>query len=406
MVIDAMVRDLLVQNSAVAENDEDPRDVARQVQGELQRVMRGFEPLPEEAPGFVYVFGRNRWKFAVDHRRLPLPHIVRVVFAYLGSHDLGRAEKLAWEHTFEVDGVPCSIASQKFGLRLYIDAETMPEKAEAEVLAERIVKAIIAGQKIVERKVLRPLSVEQMQQGNITIRNQYHSLRRAYLYFREGAEIAYAGDGRLAKTPPEGGGSWLFPKQHEAWWNIFGMVMAYFSLAEHVLVGCLPFADFDPSKETVTSFIGSKWGEKFRRIFDLGTDKEANRWYNALHSISESYRNTYGHGGFDKAGSTVAFHIPDIGAVPATLSDIRTSPHFNFVPTAEEDFGSICTIFDGVDHWLTNGSLANALAWIKGGLDYRFDAAFRNLAKSAEGDFTSFMDYMTYQADMADNMDW
>jgi hypothetical protein len=180
-----------VQNGAVAENEEERSEVASEVQGKLRRVMRGFEPLPEEDPGFAYTFGRRCRKIAVDRRRLPLPDIVRIVFVFLGSHDLGRAEKLAWEHTFQVDGVPCSIASQKFGLRLYIDGEAVPEEADAEALAERITKAIIAGQRIIEREVLRPLGVEQMRKGNITLRNQYHSLRRAYSYFREGAEIAY-----------------------------------------------------------------------------------------------------------------------------------------------------------------------------------------------------------------------
>lgn len=387
-------------------DEVDRSALTREVEDKLKRVMRGFEPLPHNDPGFAYVVGRRCRKFMVDHHMLPLPAIVRVVFLFLNSNNLGRAEKLAWEHPFQVDGVPCSIASQKFGLRLYISVDGVPEEASAEALAERIIKAIIAGQKVIEREVLRPLGVEQMREGNITIHNQYHSLRRAYVYFREGAEIAYAGEGRLSKTRPEGGGFWIAPERHEAWWNIFAMVTAYFSLLEHVLVGCLPFAGFDPDKESVTNFIGSKWGDKFKRIFDLSTDKEANRKFNVLHSISESYRNTYGHGGFDKAGSTVGFHIPGIGAIPATLSDIRNSPHFDFVPTAEEDFETICKTFDELDDWLANGDWKNALTWITGGLDYRFDAQFRRLVKMADHQFGDFIDAMSYQADQAANMNW
>jgi hypothetical protein len=397
---------LAAQNGAVAAGDEARSELAQQVQSGLKRVMRGFEPLPKDDPGFAYTFGRRCRKFEVDHRRLPLPDIVRVVFLFLGSNNLGRAEKLAWEHTFQVDGVPCSIASQKFGLRLYIDVDAVPAQAEADALAERITGAIIAGQGVVEREVLRPLGTEQMREGNITIRNQYLSLRRAYSYFREGAKIAYAGGGRLAETRSPGGGSWFMPERHEGWWNTFAMVMAYFSLLEHVLVGCLPFAGFEPEKETVTEFIGSKWGEKFKRIFDLSADAEAMRRFSALHSISETYRNTYGHGGFDKAGATVAFHIPGIGAVPATLSDIRTSPHFDFVPTAEEDFETICRTFDDLDQWLASGALRDALKWITGGLDYRFDAQFRERLKVTATDFDAFVNAMSHQAEMAANMDW
>jgi hypothetical protein len=70
---------------------------------------------------------------------------------------------------------------------------------------------------------------------------------------------------------------------------------------------------------------------KYKRIFDVNADADAARFLSKLRAVSESYRNTYGHGGFDKFGATVAFHVPGVGAVPAVLSDIRTSPHFDFV---------------------------------------------------------------------------
>lgn len=56
----------------------------------------------------------------------------------------------------------------------------------------------------------------------------------------------------------------------------------------------------------------------------------------------------------------MAFRIPGVGAIPATLSDIRTSPHFDFVTTAEDDFEGICKTFDEMDDWLTSGDLKNA----------------------------------------------
>jgi hypothetical protein len=112
-----------------------------------------------------------------------------------------------------------------------------------------------------ESEVLRPLGQEQSREGNVTIRNQYGQLRRAYEYFREGVETAYCGDGRLAKTRPAGGGWWFAPERHQAWWNTFAMVVAYFSLVEHVVVGCLPFSRFDPTADNVVAFIGLKWNE-------------------------------------------------------------------------------------------------------------------------------------------------
>jgi hypothetical protein len=199
---------------------------------------------------------------------------------------------------------------------------------------------------------------------------------------------------------------WLAPERTEGWWNTFAMVVAYFSLFEHTLVGCLAFAEFDPGKETVTNFISSNWSDKFRRIFDLNGDSEASRKFNSLRSVADSYRNTYGHGGFDKAGSTVAFQIPGIGAVPATLSNIRNTPQADFVPAVEEDFEAICQTFDELGSWLANGKLKNALKWIKGGLDYRFDAQFRRLIETFESDFDEFVDVMAHRVDVAVNMDW
>jgi hypothetical protein len=390
----------------VAETEDRQTDLTDEVRTHLRRVMHGVTTSPDTDPGFAYAFDRPSWRFPVDRQRLPVPDIVRLVFSYLGSINLGRAEKLAWEHTFRVDGVPCSIASQKFSISLYIGAEAVADEAEAEALSGRIVGAVIAGQRVIERDVLRPLADAQMRQGNITIRNQYHSLRRAYSYFREGATLAYAGDGRLPNAESKIAAMFYQAERHEGWWNTFAMVTAYFSLIEHVFVGCLSFADFDPTNENVTEFIGSKWGEKYNRIFGSSSGGEVSRKFHELRSISESYRNAYGHGGFDRAGSTVSFHVPGLGAIPATLSDIRTSPHFNFVPVTEQDFESICTTFDEFDNWLASGEHANALAWIERGLDYRFDAEFRTSIVAVGDGFNEYLDVTSQRIDMIANMDW
>jgi hypothetical protein len=45
--------------------------------------------------------------------------------------------------------------------------------------------------------------------------------------------------------------------------------------------------------------------------------------------------------------------VPDLGAIPAILTDLRDRPRFDFVPTAEADFDAICATFDAVDNgWL------------------------------------------------------
>jgi hypothetical protein len=61
-----------------------------------------------------------------------------------------------------------------------------------------------------------------------------------------------------------------------------------------------------------------------------------------LHEVSETYRNTYGHGGFDKEGGSIYFHVPDVGALPARLTDVRDSPHFDVIPVGSLDFEELC----------------------------------------------------------------
>jgi hypothetical protein len=70
-----------------------------------------------------------------------------------------------------------------------------------------------------------------------------------------------------------------------------------------------------------------RWRDKFKRVYDINADATAKRLHDRLHEVSETYRNTYGHGGFDKEGGAIYFHVPEVGALPARLTDVRDSPH-------------------------------------------------------------------------------
>lgn len=348
---------------------------------------------------------------------LPLSPVVKLIYIFLGCQGLGRADKLDWEFAFQVEGTTCSIASEKFGLRVYVDPDSVAEEAEAEKLFQRILQATIKGQNVVEKEVLEPISKEQIDTGDVVIGNQYHRLREAYRYFREGAEIAFRGDGRV-EVQKEGDdasdilidafAAWRHQANADAegWWNTFAMIMAYFSLLEHTLVGCLAFADFDPEKETVTNFIGLNWGDKFKRLFDLDADLVAQKKYEALRDLAETYRNTYGHGGFDKRGATVHFSVPEIGVIPATPSKISKTPHFGLVPAVAEDYNRICAVFDDFDAWIAAGTYRNAITWIEEGMDYAFDAKSRAEVAANDGDFDAYLEAMSYRLDRAMNMDW
>jgi hypothetical protein len=141
----------------------------------------------------------------------------------------------------------------------------------------------------------------------------------------------------------------------------------------------------------------------------VGADPIAKAHFDSLHGISEEVRNTYGHGGFDKKGATVYFHVERLGALPAVLSDVTESPHFSFLPVESHAYADICAVFDDVDRWLNESSrTCNAMTWIRSGLDIRFDPEFRAMlaVAEAESDFDTFLEYHSDMDDQAANMDW
>jgi hypothetical protein len=81
----------------------------------------------------------------------------------LDARGLGRAEKLAWEFPFTFRDRPCSIASEKFGLRLYLGEDpgegqnTEPDIAKA---GRAVVSKLSAVVRCLERHVLSVLATE------------------------------------------------------------------------------------------------------------------------------------------------------------------------------------------------------------------------------------------------------
>lgn len=198
-------------------------------------------------------------------------------------------------------------------------------------------------------------------------------------------------------------------REVEGFYNTVAMVSAYFSTLEHVLVLSVPFLGKTADHVDIKDFMGARWGDKFKLLFDVNTDADAKAKFDALHRIAEDYRNTYGHGGFDKAGASFGFHLPGIGALPAALSNIRDSPEFDFLPVDAESFDQVRNVFDAVDVWLSDIANPHGMAWVKSGLDTRYDANF--LEEIAEvmrrdGDLDDLITVYSYAADQHANMDY
>jgi hypothetical protein len=309
---------------------------------------------PHEAP-FLHI--------PIAPRLLPLPDVAKFVLEQLGAKSLPRGDKTAWEIAFRYRGVNCTLALQKFGLRLYVDAEAVSEE-DAESFASQLVGQLQKGVRRVEKPVLRPLADKQLERGDVTIANQTGWLRGTYEHFVDAARAAFAADIKVVKPKESEGKGPLeaagildaltreMNRSTVGAYNTLAAVNSYFSLLEHKLVLVLPFVGFDPSGGALATFIGDRWSEKIKKVFDVGNDADASRQYNRLHGIAETYRNTYAHGGFDKEGAAVWAHLPGLGAVPARLSDIRDAPHFELFPVDEKDLGEITNAFAEVDDWL------------------------------------------------------
>ena len=366
--------------------------------------------LRRELGGFALGYGDAQlsgqaYKLDVPASKLPTAILAREVMVVFGAEDLGGADKVAWRYGFTVDGVPCMLASTKWGLRLHLDAAAGDADA-AEHLAQRVLDKLAAAQQVVNESVLSPQLDGQIQAGNVTITNRYETLRGSYEYFREGAEQAYAGAGRLANRSGladliAGGGA------QEGWWNTLAMVSAYFSTLEHVLIGCLPFTSFDPANGNLKKALRDWWSDKMKRVVNVN-DPEPARHFAALRDIAERFRNIYVHGAFGGGGKAVlSVHLPDVGAVPVTLGEFGVRPELLFVPAAKDDFDHICSVFDSCDEWLANGPLADGYRWVLAGLDFRFDAQFRADASAArsQGRFEKFLSDTDERVDDLMNMD-
>jgi hypothetical protein len=346
---------------------------------------------------------------------LPLPAVAVLVLKQRGATELPPGDKTACELAFSYSGINCTLALQKFGLRLYVDAEAVRED-DAASFASQLIGKLQKGVRLIEKPVLRPLADKQLHDGNVTIANQTGWLGGTYEYFVETARTAFAADVKIVKPKDDQGKGPLeasgildaitkeMNRSTVGAYNTLAAVSAYFSLLEHKLVLTLPFVGFDPSGGALATFIGDRWGEKIKKVFDLGSDPDASRHYNRLHDIAETYRNTYSHGGFDKEGAAVWVHLPDLGAVPARLSDIREAPHFELFPVDEEDLEEITKSFAEVDEWLRTAKTKYGIRFAEAGLDVVYDEESRRQHTEATADDDEFERYIEATSRMQDDI--
>lgn len=344
--------------------------------------------------------------------RLPLSSLVFICLVMIkGYRYWGKDEKLLWTIPFKYKSYSLLLSHRKFGLELLSNSATPPSQEMVEEILKQLNKAI----KITD-KLMQPYADEQVKAGNVTVVNSYHKLNMMYRFFRRKAKEHFR---RASRAPtslePSRTGhiapliNWRGQHEREGAYYSIAMIDAFFSRLEHMLVLILPFVGFDPVHEDLVAFISSAWSDKFKRIFDVGHNRRAKSLYDQLDSIREKYRNPVTHGYFEKAGASLYFHFPNLGAIPVRLSKFREGLHYSFLPITETSFEEVCQLFDKVDILLKSGMAGKGFLFAKTGLNVAFDGnsiAEYRLACSSEKSLRQFIDRVAHWDTIVSNMDW
>jgi hypothetical protein len=319
-------------------------------------------------------------------------------------------EKTLWAIPVCFKGIALRIEHAKFGLRFFTESpdESAPLVSE---LASVLGRALRLAEQLIQ-----PFVESQIRAGRVTLRNIFVMLEDRYRFLRKHAEAAYESDPpainvthRDEHGQPMGWTGDPMKPTREGFYFGSAALDAYFSRLEHFLVLALPFCGFDPAADDLVSLVTMTWGDKFKRIFPLDVDRDAQRLYQKLRDVKERFRNTIAHGGFEKGVSSLFVHFPPVGAVPAQMSEYPDSIHFSMYPIAGPTFHDVCSVFDETDAHLARSRTRFAYKYAGSGLDVAFDAhtveEYR-LASSSDEAFEEFIERQGYFHDMHANMDW
>ncbi|MFC1956944.1 hypothetical protein ACFLVY_01430 [Chloroflexota bacterium] len=342
---------------------------------------------------------------------LPLPPLVFLCFVALkGFGYWGKAEKVFWKIPIKYKSLPFLLSHRKFGFRVHRKGEVDYPENIVDAMIKDLNKAI----RVADR-MIQPFAEQQVRSGNVTVANHYIKLDMMYRFFRDKARRCFS---RPAPKPEITGRdkdgtpiAWShdpYKYEREGFYNSIGMVDAFFSRLEHVLILVLPFIGFDPATEDLAQIMSANWADKYKRVFDLAANAKAKTLLEKLIFIKEKYRNAIIHGYFEKKGASLFFHIPPY-AVPVLLSRFRNSVQYSFLPITTMSYEEICSIFDEVDSLLKEGTTKYGVRFAESGLDLPFDAksiSRYHAAQESDEAFESFVEFVGYWSDLSVNMDW
>lgn len=346
--------------------------------------------------------------FRPDETLFPVPELVLFVFRdLLGVDRYGPWEKMRWGVNFLYGGRGFAFELRKFGLTLV--HETAPEEVVrplAQDLLDRTQRAVR-----VAESVLEAVARDSAEHGEVAVANLYGKLRSAYVFFRRKARDSFRAPSPGPILDRRGREYWPFMQnEREGGYFASAMMDAYFSTLEHLAVIAFAFSDRDASQGRLLDFLGLSLSDKLRELLRPHQDAVARRHLEQLRELRETWRNPLAHGGIERGVGSLFFHIPGVGTVPARLTDVKNSIHFQYVPLAGDTFESVCRGFDHFDLFLSRRPPCRAaLAWARSGLNVAFDPEYRAQYRAAAADRTALREFIQVMSRIADdhtNMDY
>lgn len=300
-------------------------------------------------------------------------------------------EKVFCEIHFKYKEIECCYSIRKFDTYIYTDSNDTD-------FLKSLMRTLWNLGKIADNLLEKPLE-KSVDSGQVIIKNSSYRLFSRYEYFKSKAIDSYSKEGIKSERS-------LINKiqglSTEGFYNTTAMLEAYFSFQEHVLV--LLFA-FQKNEVSLKDFIELTWQDKFKIIFDI-KDKKIHRYYNALVSIKNNYRNPIAHGGFDKSLDYMLVYIEGLGYVPTNLND----GHFYTRLSKSETLEEIINTIDKFHKWINDTQiLSRKMKIIESGLDIKYttlDFETYNEALESDDKLEQYLDYAVYAWEREINMDW
>jgi hypothetical protein len=386
----------------------------------------------------------NRWTL-LDKVKLsedfPYPEnvLITLILSYRVSF-LYPLDKMKWACGLLYKGLPCAIALQKSGLRLYMSPSHADKAVQVASQSNRIgsIKAetslgsaLVAELKkavsFVEKNFIEELFDESTVADSIFLRNDYQALKEMYLYFRNNSvensesrqgdsqrEFGYQDRDQVSAkleiaqilTP------WFEKRERfrKKGYYEFVAVIAFFSLLEHILVLLMPLSP-EASKLSMHNFLKKDFRRKWDLIF-TGEDAENRRIREEVFHVAEKYRNLFSHGGVAKGGRSLYVSLQGIGIITNPLfkrNGDSALPFIEFLPDDPAVDSDVFPFFDKLEHWLTTSSARFGMKFIEEGLDIphsqKFASEFVALSKD-DAEFESWLRLRSEMTDRASNFEF